>query len=248
VLAEHPTRLASDGRRLPVFLMQYVGAGKVLFHGTDDTWRWRYRAGDVFFARYWVQAVRYLSRSKLLGKDHSIELTADRREYRRGEMVRLRARFIDERQAPAEDDGVSVVLEREGQKNHGIKLQRNATNRGAFEGTFSNAMDGKYHAWIASPTLDGKAPSADFLVVAPPGELERVQMDAGELKRAAQETRGRFYRIGDVEGLFGDLPPGHQVPIETLPPQVLWNQWWLLLAFLVLLVSEWILRKRKGML
>jgi hypothetical protein len=248
VLAEHPTRLASDGRRLPVFLMQYVGAGKVLFHGTDDTWRWRYRLGDVYFARYWVQAVRYLSRSKLLGKDHSIELTADRREYRRGEMVRLRARFIDERQAPAEDDGVSVVLEREGQKNQRINLQRNATNRGAFEGTFSNPMDGKYHAWIASPTLEGKAPSADFLVVAPPGELERVQMDAGELKLAAQETRGRFYRIGDVGALLDDLPPGHQVPIETLPPQVLWNQWWLLLAFLVLLVSEWILRKRKGML
>ncbi len=248
VLAEHPTRLAADGRRLPVFLMQYVGAGKVLFHGTDDTWRWRYRAGDVFFARYWVQAVRYLSRSKLLGKDHSIELTADRREYRRGEMVRLRARFIDERQAPAEDDAVSVVLEREGQKNQRIKLQRNATNRGAFEGTFSNAMDGKYHAWIAAPTLEGKAPSADFLVVAPPGELERVQMDAAELKRAAEETRGRFYRIGGVDGLFDDLPLGHQVPIESLPPQVLWNQWWLLLAFLLLLVSEWILRKRKGML
>ena len=81
VLAEHPTRLADDGRQLPVFMMQYVGAGKVLFHATDDTWRWRYRVGDVFFARYWVQAVRYLSRSKLLGKDHSVELSADRREY-----------------------------------------------------------------------------------------------------------------------------------------------------------------------
>ena len=31
---------------------------------------WRWRVGDVFFARYWVQAIRYLSRSKLLGKDH----------------------------------------------------------------------------------------------------------------------------------------------------------------------------------
>ena len=35
-----PTR---DGRRMPVILMQYVGAGKVLFHATDETWRWRYR-------------------------------------------------------------------------------------------------------------------------------------------------------------------------------------------------------------
>ncbi len=248
VLAEHPTRVADDGRRLPVFSMQYVGAGKVLFHATDDTWRWRHRVGDVFFARYWIQAVRYLSRSKLLGKEHAVELTADRREFRRGEAVRLRVRFIDEREAPVADDGVVVVLEREGSKNQRINLHRNATNRGVFEGVFNEAMDGRYHAWVATPTFTGKAPATDFLVVAPPGELEQVQMDGAELKRAADETRGRFYRVNQVERLMDDLPPGRQVPIETLPPETLWNKWWLLTAFLGLIVTEWILRKRKGML
>ncbi|MEX2112711.1 MAG: VWA domain-containing protein [Pirellulales bacterium] len=248
VLAEHPSQLADDGRRLPVFAMQYVGAGKVLFHATDDTWRWRHRVGDVFFARYWIQAVRYLSRSKLLGKEHAVELTADRREFRRGEAVRLRVRFIDEREAPVAEDGVAVVLEREGTKNQRINLHRNATNRGVFEGVFNEAMDGRYHAWVATPTFPGKAPSTDFLVVAPPGELERVQMDVAELKRAADETRGRFFSINQVERLLDELPPGRQVPIETLPPEILWNKWWLLSAFLGLIVTEWILRKRKGML
>lgn len=248
VLAEHPATTSPDGKHLPVFLMQYVGAGKVLFHATDDSWRWRYRVGDIYFARYWVQAVRYLSRSKLLGKDNSVELAADRREYRRGDAVRLRVRFIDERQAPVENDGVTIVLERAGQKNQRVKLQRNATNRGIFEGALSDVMDGRYHAWIATPTLEGKAPSADFLVAAPPGELERVQMDAAELKRAAEETRGHFYRLAQVDRLLDDLPPGHQVPIETLPPEVLWNRWWLLACFLSLIVSEWLLRKRQGML
>jgi hypothetical protein len=248
VLAEHPTRLGNDGRHLPVFIMQYVGAGKVLFHATDDTWRWRWRVGDVFFARYWIQAVRYLSRSKLLGKDHAVELSADRREYHRGDPVRLRVRFIDEREAPADNDGVTVVLEREGNKNQRLKLERNAASRGVFEATVGDVMDGRYHAWIATPALEGKPPSTDFLVAAPPGELERVQMDAAELRRAAEETRGRFYRIGDADRLLDDLPEGRQIPIEALPPLVLWNRWWLLLAFLGLITSEWILRKRKGML
>ncbi len=248
VLAEHPDRLDDNGRRLPVFLMQYVGAGKVLFHATDDTWRWRHRVGDVFFARYWIQAVRYLSRSKLLGQDHSVELSADRREYRRGEPVRLRVRFIDERQAPVADDGVIVVLEREGHKNHRVNLHRNATNRGVFEGTFQEALDGRYHARVVVPTFEGTAPATDFSVVAPPGELEQVRMDAESLKQAAEETRGRFYRIDQVDRLLRDLPPGRQVPIESLPPKNLWNSWWLLSAFLGLIVTEWILRKRKGML
>jgi len=247
VLGEHPTRLSPDGRKLPVFAMQYFGAGKVLFHATDETWRWRFRVGDVLFARYWVQAVRYLSRSKLLGKDRSAELAADRREYRRGDAIRLRARFIDERLAPAEDDGVTVVLERTGHKNQRLKLNRNATNRGVFEGVISNSLDGQYHAWIATPTLEGKAPAADFLVVAPPGEFERVQMDAAELTRAAAETHGHFYRIDDVGSLLRDLPEGRQVPIESLKPIVLWNQWWLLSTFLTLLIIEWLLRKRVGM-
>jgi hypothetical protein len=248
VLAEHPTRLAADGRHLPVFLMQYVGAGKVLFHATDDTWLWRYRVGDVFFARYWVQAVRYLSRSKLLGKDQAVEITADRREYRRGDPVRLRVRFVDERQAPVEDDGVTVMLEREGQKNQRVKLNRNATNRGVFEGALGDVVDGKYHAWVMAPTFEGNVPSSDFVVVAPPGEMEHVEMDAAELKRAADETRGKFYRLEDADRLLADLPPGHQVPIESLPPEALWNRWWVLATFLGLIVSEWILRKRKGML
>ena len=36
VLAEHPTRVGPDGRHLPVICFQYVGAGKVLFHATDE--------------------------------------------------------------------------------------------------------------------------------------------------------------------------------------------------------------------
>ena len=163
VLAEHPTRLAADGRKLPVFSLQYVGAGKVLFHATDDTWRWRFRVGDVFFSRYWVQTIRYLSRSKLLGKDRSAELTTDRRQYRRGEAVRIRARFTDERLAPAEDDGVTVVVEREGHKNERVKLARNATSRGVFEGLLPQAAEGAYHLWIATPTLEGMAPVAPIV-------------------------------------------------------------------------------------
>jgi hypothetical protein len=245
VLAE---RVASDGRTSPVITAQYVDLGKVLFHATDETWRWRYRVGDVFFARYWVQTLRYLSRSKLLGKDRSAELSVDRREYRRGESVRLRVRFLDERAAPAEDDGVTIVMEQEGHQNRRIKLHRNALNRGVFEGVMLKPSDGKYHAWIAAPSLQGTAAPADFRVVAPPGEFERLQMDSAEMKRASEQTKGHFYTFATALTLADDLPKGHQVPIEALPSVPLWNQWPLLLTFLIVLVGEWVLRKRKGML
>jgi hypothetical protein len=228
--------------------MQYVGAGKVLMHTTDETWRWRYRVGDVFFARYWVQTIRYLSRSKLLGKDRTAELTADRDEYPRGEPVRLRVRFFDERLAPAADDGVVVMLERAGDKNRRLTLRRNATNRGIFEGVIAKPADGGYHAWLASPTLEGRAPSDDFLVVAPAGEFERTQMDLPELQRAAADTRGKFYTVTNAGRLLNDLPEGRQVPIESMEPIVLWNKWPALALFLGLIIVEWVVRKRRGLL
>lgn len=248
VLAEHPSRAGAEGKPLPLFVMQYVGAGKTLLHTTDETWRWRYRVGDVYFARYWVQTIRYLSRSKLLGKDRAAELVSDREEYPRGEPVRLRVRFFDERLAPADDEGVVVMLEREGDKNRRLTLRRNAASRGIFEGVISRPAVGSYHAWLATPTLEGPAPADDFLVVAPPGEFERTEMDLAELERAAGETKGKLYTITSAQGLLSDLPVGRQVPIESLEPIVLWNKWPLLVLFLGLIVAEWVLRKRRGLL
>ena len=243
VLAEHPVDTNPDGRPVPIIVMHYVGAGKVLFHATDETWRWRFRVGDMFFARYWVQTIRYLARSKLADGKRSAVLTTDRREYRRGEVVNLRVRFADERMAPPEDDGVTVVLEHQGHQTRRIKLHRNTSVRAVFEGRLNRPEIGSYHAWIAVGAADGRASAADFAVVAPPGEFERVRMDAVALREAAKLTGGRYYTFADAGGLLDDLPPGRQVPVESLPPRPLWNRWPLLLLFLVLLVSEWVLRK-----
>ena len=72
-------------------------------------------------------------------------------------------------------------------------------------------------------------------------------MDAAEMRRAARQTGGQFYTFETAGRLADDLPPGQQVPVETLPPRPLWNRWPVLAVFLGLLIGEWILRKRRGM-
>jgi len=246
VLAEHPLQRGPDGRPLPLVVVQYVGAGEVLFHAVDETWRWRRRVGDVFFARYWVQTLRQLSRSKLAGAGKTAVLSTDRQQYQQGEPVRLRVRFPDERHAPEEDDGVTVVLERPSHKSERIRLRR-THGRGTFEALLSRPAAGNYHAWMAIPTVEGRAPAVDFTIEAPRGEFEHIRVDTAALRLAARQTRGRFYTFATAAKLVGDLPEGCQVPVETLPPKPLWNRWPLLLLFLGLLITEWILRKRGGM-
>jgi hypothetical protein len=246
VLAEDATHAAADGHKPPVIIMQYVGAGKVLFHATDETWRWRFRVGDVYFSRYWIQMLRYLCRSKLSESGQGAVFSTDCREYSPGEPVRFRVRFVDERLAPSEDDGVTIVVEQAGRQTQKIVLRR-AAGRSVFEGTLDRPTPGSYHAWLATPHVEGAAPAADFTVNPPAGEFAQIRMDASALREAAATTGGKYYTIENAAKLLGDLPPGRQVPIETLPSIPLWNRWPVLLTFLVLIIAEWVMRKRRGM-
>jgi hypothetical protein len=246
VLAEHPTHMTSQGRRLPVIVSQYVGAGRVLFHAIDSTWRWRVGVGDAYFARYWVQTIRYLARGKL-NAGRGAEITTDRREYRQGETVAVRTRFLDQRLAPSGDD-VTLTIETPGQARQRAALHRSATVRSVFEGSIAGLRDGTYELLLSEPQLSGHPASTRFSVVTPPGELTRLAMDKSGLEAAAATTHGKFYTIADADRLVDELPRGHRVAIENLAPLEIWNRWWLLLPFLALIIGEWILRKRKGML
>jgi len=254
VLAEHPSRTTASGQRFPIFIEQFFGSGKVLFHATDETSRWRFRLpDDLLFRRYWVQTLRYLSRAKLAGDESTAELSVDReaRLYQRGETVHLRVRFRDEGRAPAADDGVTVMLERQGHESHRLQLRRgpHQSQRGVFEGSLANVAAGRYHTWIAAPSLAGASPTVDFVVESPPGEAALVQMNAEELRRAAGTMKaGRYYSLATADQLLDDLPPGEEVIVERLEPFPLWNWPPVVLLLLTLLVAEWVLRKRKGLL
>ncbi|ADB17578.1 protein of unknown function DUF1355 [Pirellula staleyi DSM 6068] len=231
----------------PLFTLSFVGAGKVVFHATDETHRWRYRHGDRYFARYWIQLVRYLARSSLLGGDRKVELTSDREEYRRGDVVKLRARYFDDRDAPAADDGVTIQLEREGSQRRTITLRRDNASRGLFEATVPQLAEGKYQWTIATPEPAGKPLVKSFEIVSPPGELASVRMDAAAMREAAELSQGKFYTLANVAELTRDLPPGRQVRIESLPPQPLWNLPIVAISIIALLTAEWLLRKRCGL-
>ena len=99
VLAEHPTLTGTEGK-LPIMLYQFTGTGKTMFNAVDDTWRWRFRVGDRFFGRFWIQMIRFLARSKLLNQRQA-EVSTDRNRYQRNQPIQLRVRFPEPRIAPA---------------------------------------------------------------------------------------------------------------------------------------------------
>lgn len=246
VFAEHPTLVGAAGRKLPIICFQYVGPGRVLFHATDSTWRWRLRAGDTYFARYWMQAIRLLARGKLLG-GQGVQLTADRREYRFGEPVHLRARFFDLQLLPR-GGNVIVLADAPGQVRRQVVLHRNAAAEGVFDGSLSDLPPGRYEAVLRDVPATGAPPATRFTVTSPPNEFAQTVMDRAGLSAAAAVSGGKFYMLQEAGRLLSDLPTGTRVARESLPPVPLWNRWWILAIFLGCIIAEWVLRKRNGML
>ncbi len=249
-----PARAESAGLEgHPLVVQQFVGSGRSLFFGFDETWRWRFREDELRFNQFWIQTVRYLARSRT-GR---VELRLDKQTpYRRGEPVRVTVRFPDDAPPPPPDTKVEVVVERRrkgGDPAEATKetmtLSKVEGSRSTFEQLLTRTPEGEYTFWLSSPAVTGSRPRAECKVLAPPGEMEVLRMDQAEMERAAEETRGRFYTLADADKLPGDLPQGVRVTLNSSgPPLLLWNHLALFLAALGLLTAEWVLRKRKHLL
>jgi hypothetical protein len=244
VLAEHPTATGSEGK-LPMVLYQFVGAGKSMFHAFDDTWRWRYRAGDKYFGRFWVQTIRFLARSRLVGQRQA-EISTDRRRYQRGQPIQFRVRFPNPGLAPASGD-VVIQIGRAGQGPRKLTLKLAPGTRNVFEGALPQAQEGDYEVRLMPPPPIDPMPTASFRVDPPINEFERIEMNERELLRAAELTKGKFYTPLVADALFRELPKPEKVPLDTDPPIPLWNTWPMLGLFLTLITAEWVFRKRKQM-
>ena len=243
VLAEHPTLSGSDGK-LPIFLYQFVGAGKSMFNAVDDTWRWRFRVGDRYFGRFWIQTIRFLARSKLLSQRQA-EVQTDRRRYQRNQPIQIRVRFPNPGIAPGGGE-VNVQVEQKGHGSRKLALKAAPGSRNLFEGALPQEAEGDYLVrLLPPPVLDGPIPTAAFRVEPPAGEMERIPMNEPELARAATLTGGKFYTPETTARLLDELPRPKKVPLDTDPPIPLWNTWAVLGLFLAVITAEWVLRKRK---
>ncbi len=246
VLLEHPSIFTSDSRPLPLVAFHYVGAGAVVFQAFDESWRWRWRVGDLFFGRYWLQTIRFLARGKLGSGSRRVTLTADRREYRFGESVYLRLQYPEGSAYPTAN-AVNVLVQRGSGPPEPLSLTRSEGFLGLFDGVLTSPPIGPYRVWLPEESSPMGPPAVEFRVLPPAGEFARLETDLDSMQQAAATTGGAVLRPQQIRHLHELLPRGQDLPLEMLPPKPLWNAWPVLLLFLLVLSSEWILRKWNGL-
>src|SRR6202042_579056 len=87
-------------------------------------------------------------------------------------------------------------------------------SRATYEAVLPRTSPGAYKFWLAAPSPPGAKPQAAAMVLPPPGEMDRLQMNRADLERAALVSRGKFYTLADADRLPEELPPLPRVTLN----------------------------------
>lgn len=246
VLAQHPTLTGSDGK-IPLMAVQQVGEGTSFMTMVDSTWQWRYRVGDKFFYRFWGQVIRSLTPHELPGANRLMRLTADRATYSLGEKVVLRARLLTPNFHPVRQKDVTAELQRADGQRFPVKLEPVPGAAGVYSGEWLPPQPGAYKAVLQGPGGERSESITNVVVEASSLELDEPQQNRELLQRLASITGGKYLLWSEGQRLPSLIPDRHQ-DVETRVEHDLWTAPLPVVLFILLLVGEWLLRKRSGLL
>jgi hypothetical protein len=246
----------------PVLVVGPAGAGRVAWFGGWQLWELAFWEPPRDLAADDRQPVRRLLRNLLvwtaLGEQQSgVSLLGQRLVYQEGEPVKVEARWLDLRGEPVIDQRLSVRLENEDRPAdvaRTFSLRPDLTRPGVGTADLPPLPAGRYRV---VPIGGGETPlegQARPLVVTPATvEQTQVRQDRQHLRQLAaragatyvdaQVPEERQRLVAAMAGL--DLAP---VVLERQRRWDLWSSWPYLMAVVGLLATEWIVRRRQGML
>jgi hypothetical protein len=238
------SRGASRSDLYPLIAWQRYGSGKTLFVGTDQLWRLRFKQGDKYHARFWGQAIQFLTLSRLLGENKQVQIETDRQDYRTGQRVQVSANVLDETYSPVKAPAFPLAVDRAEPTRHTapLRLEPVPNMPGLFQGFFTPDQPGRYT--IRAPGADpASATTAEFTVVAAPLEQLERAMQEDLLRRMAAASGGKFFTIRQVPELEKTIA-GEQRTDVIRREREIWDLPILFVVLLGLLGLEWLLRRQ----
>ena len=246
-LLANSNQIAGTGHQ-PILAIQYVGAGKALFSGVEETWRWRKSIGDKYHYRFWAQAIRWLIRKHFNEGDRLCRLSLSRAECNVGEKVEVEAYCLDSDGYPLSNADVSVLITPEKGEPQRMALQAAPGGWGIYRGTFIPQQEGqlKFNPIVAKYGQNPLESKAILQVMRPDLEKSFLAQDVSALQTIAAASGGKYNTIagtGDLKSLL-TVKAGHRMLTEEYAP--FRNKIYYAVLALVL-SAAWFLRKRTGL-
>jgi uncharacterized membrane protein len=244
--------LAGD-QKVPALVLRQFGAGKVLYLGLDEAWRWRFNVADKYHETFWHQVANAIMEPPYAVLDKQAALDTGAANYRDGDSALIRARFRDVLGRAITSGHPLALVYRDGQKVAAIPLAADEKNSGVFRGKTPPLTPGRYEVRLdAQGLITATAELTEEFFVQGRGQtsaLELAELNCHEelLQQMARASGGEYYREEFAEQLLKKLEPLSKGRIEE-SETVLWQSWWWFGVVISLLTVEWLLRKRAGLI
>jgi uncharacterized membrane protein len=237
VLSTKPTAevLITDQQEMPLVISRNYGAGRALFIGVDDTWRWRRNVGDLYLHRFHSQLLRFVAGGRRFG-NHAWRLFANPRRAVSGEALHLNLSPLGG--APEQrPDSVTVRLSTKGGYEQLLRLSPEAQG---FSLRVPAPAPGTYTLDIAAG-VDARTVDSDQLIVLPPSdELRDPRIDKPALTTLVAGLGGQYH--SDPAQLAAELPDlSRAESISSV--RGWWDTWYALIILLSLFAIDWAIRR-----
>jgi len=245
----NPMRRTDRNEREPLIAVLMVGkGGRVMYVGTDETWRWRSLKDAYYYERFWSNVVRYLATLQA----RNVVITAGGDRFSVGERITISAEVYDEKNdyKPLAADSFTVVMvnSRDPQDVQEIVLKPSEGGRpGQYSKEIVAAHQGAFllTALRGDPKAGEKVASKEIIIA--PSEVENVRTEANLETMKNIASKPEYFRpIQEVDRLAELIPSGRLTAVND-DPKRLWDTRVSLLLIVLLLAVEWILRKKYNM-
>jgi hypothetical protein len=243
VRTSDPTRLLADGRGEPVLAVQFVGAGRVLWSGTDDWHDWQTAAEA--YDRFVLNAIRYQLEGRLGRRELELSLGEERVEL--GASIEVRVELRTEGAPPP---ALEVRIEHETLAAQQLSLRPDPARSGSFVAAFTPSALGEFTFRLEHAVGDDREPtlaSAKLRVDAAAGEAD----GPADPSWFAEIASGTSAILVTDPRLFRDALTTieSRTTIETSRvARPLWDHGLTIAVLLAVLAFEWLLRKRSNLL
>ncbi len=231
----------------PLLLVNEVGKARVAAFGVDTTWLWCMDGKTELHQRFWRQMILWLAK-KEADTDQPVWVRVEPRNVTPGASASLLfgARAADGKPLSNTEFQVDVTKP-DGQVERPTPRQLN----NEFSTDFAKTADaGDYWVRVTARhngELMRETAYTRFIVDARDLELDYPSADHDFLKELASITGGTSLKPEDLGSLLERLKQTKFNALTRIQVINLWDNWWLLVAFVSVMSLEWFLRKKRGL-
>ncbi len=239
--------MGGGGRRIPLLTVQNFGRGRTAIFATGGSWRWQMLqpVADKSHEMFYQQLLRWLvseTPRAVIGSTPR-QLLADESH------VKFRTEVRDKTYSPAGDATVEAHILGPDGIAEAVEMRPEPLEQGVYSAEWTSPKPGSYLVEMVAKRGTEELGRDVLTFRREDGVAEnfKVEQNKDLLQKLSSETGGRYYTPSDAKKLPNEISFS-EAGVNVRETRDLWDMPVIFLLLLLLRSSEWLLRRRWGVI